>query len=169
METLSLVKPNIDLKDEYLSCYQEWKDSKENMVPWVISKDPENFEEMLQFLRSNEQGIGLPENWVPDCTYWLVNESDSVLGVVNIRHRLTEFLLNCGGHIGYGIRPTERRKGYATKLLELSLDKARELGIDEVLVVRDTDFVEDDGNVVHRFWIRNFTLVNNFFRKKVML
>jgi predicted acetyltransferase len=80
--------------------------------------------------------------------------------------------LNCGGHIGYGIRPSERRKGYATKLLALSLDKTKELGIQNVLVVcdegnvasektilnnggiPDTSYVEEDGNVVKRFWIQ---------------
>src|SRR5699024_69328 len=94
-----------------------------------------------------------------------------IIGAVNIRHQLTEVLFNSGGHIGYGIRPTERRKGYATKLLSLSLEKAQELGIKKVLVVCDktnlgslkvirnnngivaSDFVEDDGNIVQRFWI----------------
>ena len=48
-----------------------------------------------------------------------------IIGAVNIRHSLTEHLFNAGGHIGYGIRPSERRKGYATKLLALSLEKRR--------------------------------------------
>ena len=56
---------------------------------------------------------------------------------VNIRHSLTEHLFNAGGHIGYGIRPSERRKGYATKLLALSLEKAKELNITKALVVCD--------------------------------
>lgn len=47
------------------------------------------------------------------------------MGAVNIRHSLTKHLFNAGGHIGYGIRPSERRKGYATKLLALSLEKRR--------------------------------------------
>ncbi len=93
------------------------------------------------------------------------------MGAVNIRHSLTEHLFNAGGHIGYGIRPSERRKGYATKLLALSLEKTKELDITKVLVVcdavntasektilhngglRDDDFTEEDGNVVRRYWI----------------
>ncbi len=76
-----------------------------------------------------------------------------------------------GGHIGYGIRPTERRKGYATKLLVLALEKATALGIQKALVVcdqsnigsektiinnvgiPDTDFIEPNGNIVKRYWI----------------
>jgi predicted acetyltransferase len=79
--------------------------------------------------------------------------------------------MNAGGHIGYGIRPSERQKGFATELLRLALEKTRELGINRVLVVcdainvgsektiqknggiEDTDFVEDDGNVIKRYWI----------------
>lgn len=73
--------------------------------------------------------------------------------------------------MGYGIRPTERQKGYATQLLAMALEKTKELGIRKVLVVcdedniasektivknggiPDTSFTEDDGNIVKRFWI----------------
>ncbi|KGM44670.1 GNAT family N-acetyltransferase [Neobacillus niacini] len=168
---LSLIKPTIELKDEYLSFYKEWVDSKEDMVPWVIQKDPSDFEEMVQFLKDNEQGHNLREGWVPDSTFWLINQDKRIVGAVNIRHQLTPFLLNRGGHIGYGIRPSERRKGFATKLLSLSIEKAKELGIRKALVVcdedntgsfktiinnggiPDSDFIEEDGNIVKRFWI----------------
>jgi predicted acetyltransferase len=168
---LSLVKPTVDLKEEYLSFYEEWLESKEDMVPWVIKKDPSNFEEMVQFLNDNEQGRNLPEGWVPDSTFWLINEDKRILGVVNIRHHLTETLLNIGGHIGYGIRPSDRRKGFATKLLSLALEKTNELGIRKALVlcnedntgsfktiinnggIPDSDFIEEDGNIIKRFWI----------------
>lgn len=168
---LSLVRPTVDLKEEYLDFYQEWVESGEDMIPWVISKDPSDFEAMIQFLSNNEKGEGIPENWVPDSTFWLVVDG-KVIGAVNIRHRLTEKLLKCGGHIGYGIRPNERRKGYAKQMLAFALQKAKELGIEKALVVcdegniasektilknggvPDSKFVEEDGNVIHRFWIQ---------------
>ncbi|TLS52195.1 GNAT family N-acetyltransferase [Paenibacillus antri] len=173
MNKIRLVKPQMEFEREYLSFYREWKDSGEDMVPWVISKDPSDFQGMLKFLSDSEQGIGLPEGWVPDSTFWLVDHDKRVLGAVNIRHRLTEHLKNTGGHIGYGIRPSERQKGYATKLLQLSIIEARKLGIDKVLVVCDADniasektiiknsgkpdidFYEEDGNVIKRYWIKN--------------
>jgi len=168
---LFLTKPTMDLHKEYLSFYQEWKDSGESMIPWVISKDPSDFQSMVQDLLNAEKGINVPEGWVPDSTFWLVDENKTIVGAVNIRHRLTERLFNFGGHIGYGIRPSERQKGYATKLLSLSLEKVRELNIQRVLVVcdegnigsektilnnggvQDESFIEEDGNVVKRFWI----------------
>ncbi|PEP06185.1 GNAT family N-acetyltransferase [Bacillus wiedmannii] len=168
---VSLLTPTIDLQEEYLDFYNEWKDSDETMIPWVISKDPSNFPAMIQELLDAHNGINLPESWVPDSTYWLVTDENKIVGAVNIRHSLTEHLFNAGGHIGYGIRPSERRKGYATKLLKLSLEKTKELNITKALVVcdevntasektilhngglRDDDFIEEDGNIVRRFWI----------------
>jgi predicted acetyltransferase len=167
---LVLSKPSIDLKDEYLSFYLEWKESGEKMVPWVIAEEPSNFEEMLHFLSERENN---PEGGVPDSTFWLTDSKGKVLGAVNIRHQLNDRLVNRGGHIGYGIRPMERQKGYATKILALALEKAKEIGIEKVLVtcdqtnigssktilnnggVEDTDFIEENGNVVKRYWIEN--------------
>jgi predicted acetyltransferase len=168
-----LTKPTPDLRQQYLAFYQEWKESGEAMAPWVIHKDPTDFEAMLEFLLGNENGLNLPEGWVPDSTYWLVSDDHKIVGVANIRHRLTEKLLNIGGHIGYGIRPSERKKGYAKMLLKLSLAKAGDLGIDKVLVVcdetnvasektiihnggiPDIDYIDENGNVIKRFWISN--------------
>ncbi|EOO28880.1 acetyltransferase [Bacillus cereus BAG1X2-3] len=168
---VSLLTPTTDLQEEYLDFYNEWKDSGETMIPWVITKNPANFPAMVQELLDAHNGINIPETWVPDSTYWLVTDNNRIVGAVNIRHRLTEHLFNAGGHIGYGIRPSERRKGYATKLLALSLEKTKELNITKVLVVcdavntasektilhngglRDDDFTEEDGIVVRRYWI----------------
>ncbi len=132
---VSLLTPTTDLQDEYLDFYNEWKDSGETMIPWVISKDPSNFPAMVQELLDAHNGVNLPQSWVPDSTYWLVTDNNRIVGAVNIRHSLTEHLFNAGGHIGYGIRPSERRKGYATKLLELSLEKTKKLNITRALVV----------------------------------
>lgn len=170
-ESVSLIKPTVDVKAEYLAFYQEWKQSGEQMVPWVISKDPSDFSAMVEELHAEESGENLPEGWVPASTYWLITEDKKIVGAVNIRHQLTVPLLQSGGHIGYGIRPSERRKGYATQILALSLQKAKELGIEKALVVcdatnlasertilknggmADESFVEEDGNIVKRYWI----------------
>lgn len=90
---------------------------------------------------------------------------------MNIRHDLNEHLMNAGGHIGYGIRPSARGNRYAVTMLALALEKAKELGISRALVVCDSDniaskktiiqnggtpdkdYIEEDGNRVNRFWI----------------
>lgn len=107
---VSLLTPTTDLQEEYLDFYNEWKDSGETMIPWVISKNPANFPAMVQELLDAHNGINIPETWVPDSTYWLVTDENKIVGAVNIRHSLTEHLFNAGGHIGYGIRPSEEEK-----------------------------------------------------------
>lgn len=171
MTQLQLVKPQLALKEEYLAFYQEWKESGESIVPFIVSSDPSDFEGMLDMLAEREKGVGLPEGHVPDSTFWTIDGRNQVVGAVNIRHQLSPFLLNAGGHIGYGIRPSERRKGYATVQLRLSLIEAKKLGIQQALVVcdainissektilnnggkADSDFIEEDGNVIKRYWI----------------
>ncbi|MBB3111862.1 putative acetyltransferase [Paenibacillus phyllosphaerae] len=171
MEEVYLAKPTAALQTEYMDFYEEWVASGETMVPWVISQDPTDFAAMLQLLHDNAAGVNQPDGWVPSSTFWLVTGRNRIVGAVNIRHRLTEWLVHHGGHIGYGIRPSERRKGYATKQLALALIETRRLGINRALVIcdaantasertilrnggiQDADFIEEDGNVLHRFWI----------------
>ncbi len=93
------------------------------------------------------------------------------MGAVNIRHYLNDYLLQYGGHIGDGIRPSERRKGYATKMVGLALEECKKLGINRVLMVCDKDnigsaksivynggvleneFADEDGTIEQRYWI----------------
>ncbi|MFC9845126.1 GNAT family N-acetyltransferase [Streptomyces sp. NPDC060223] len=77
-----------------------------------------------------------PLGFVPATWYWYV-DGGSYLGRIQIRHRLTPSLLELGGHIGYGVRPSARRKGYATAMLRDVLPYARGLGLDRVLVTCD--------------------------------
>lgn len=144
--------------------------SSERMVPWVIRRNPDDFEEMLALLRIDEQA-GEQEGRVSNSTYWLVDTQRRVLGAVNIRHELAPAMLNRGGHIGYGLCPSARGKGYAGEMLRLALVEAAKLGLENVLLTcddtnsasfrtiegqggqRDTDFRESNGNLVRRYWI----------------
>lgn len=90
-----LMRPSVDLEELYLPFYKEWKESGENMIPWVIGRDPSDFAAMVQYLRDNEHAVNIPEGWVPSTTYWLVTaDVTSIVGAVNIRHRLNEKLLH---------------------------------------------------------------------------
>lgn len=100
------------------------------------------WEEFAVFLRRLESGAheeGLPPRRVPQSVYWLVRDGRVLLGSSHLRHRLTPMLEHEGGHIGYVIRPSERGKGYATLLLSLTLEKAREMGLPGVLITCDDD------------------------------
>ncbi|MEK7618834.1 MAG: GNAT family N-acetyltransferase [Patescibacteria group bacterium] len=130
---------------------------------------PKNLDEYIRMVASHALGEDLPAGFVPATTYWLVDGTEFI-GHAYIRHTLNEHLLNFGGHIGYAIRPSARTKGYGTKILELALPKAKELGIDRVLVTCDESnigsrkIIEKNGGVLEnsipgengpklRFWI----------------
>jgi len=82
--------------------------------------------------------LNIPEDKVPASKYFFIRMSDEkIVGMINIRNKLNEFLLNEGGHIGYCIRPTERKRGYATLMLKLGLQKCRELNLNKVLITCD--------------------------------
>ncbi|MBR4428865.1 MAG: GNAT family N-acetyltransferase, partial [Clostridia bacterium] len=133
---LKLIKLSEQYKTQLTEMLDEWKHDQEvnhtNHSPWAIFKnDWHDFEYYLEHLECKTAADGL----VPDSVFFMLDEDrDRLLGAVNIRHYLSDALLKEGGHIGDGIRPSERRKGYATKMIRLALDECRKLGITRVLM-----------------------------------
>lgn len=165
-----LVKLTSAMESEFISYIKEWRDSGERMVPMAADPKELTFSEYLRSLTEYETEEGCPKNFVPGSTWFLVDEEGKILGAVNIRHRLNDYLLSIGGHIGYGVRPSERRKGYASVMLALALEKARELRIDRALVTCDKENigsartiqknggileneVPDERRITQRYWI----------------
>jgi predicted acetyltransferase len=89
----------------------------------------------VQSLKNIESGFGLAAGLVPWTTYWMIRRSDGrIVAASRLRHRLSPALEERGGHIGYDVRPDERRKGYGTRVLALTLEMARARSIGRVLV-----------------------------------
>ena len=122
-------------KDQLFEMMDEWTAANEKIVPYAIRKnDYHDFEFYLENLEIKEEMDGK----VPDTTLFCLDLDRNIfVGAVNIRHYLTEAMLLNGGHIGDGIRPSERRKGYATKMIGLALEECKKLGLDKVLMVCD--------------------------------
>jgi predicted acetyltransferase len=146
----------------------------EELVPWVLAEVGDDFDHYLATLEQQAQGVGLAPGFVPSSTFWLLDGTEEIVAVSNLRHALTERLLTFGGHIGFGVRPSARRKGYATEILRQTLIAARELGIGDVLVTCDKgnigseqailrnggeysgeDYIEAHSSIVKRYWIRS--------------
>lgn len=173
-----LIQPTADLEGQYDTMLKDWISTGEQLVPFVLRYDCKDFKGLIAQLENEAKGIG-PDSYggkhehvmVPHSTYWLVDQENQILGVSNIRHELNENLRKLGGHIGYGITPSCRRKGNATLILKLSLIEARKMGIGDVLVSCHADNIgsaksitnnggeideefEHEGKVLQNYWIR---------------
>jgi predicted acetyltransferase len=136
-ETLELIEPREDFQAEYLEFVEEFRQAGEgDELPGGGGTLQGDFSDFVRRLLDHGRGIGLPEGRVPASTFWLVR-GRRILGVCNLRHTLNDFLRDYGGHIGYSIRPSERRKGYATQMLRMVLERARERGIDRARITCD--------------------------------
>ena len=126
---------------------KEWYSSGEKIIPYAIRRlDYHNFEYYCENLEVKHTNEGL----VPDSTFFCLDENRNIMvGAVNIRHYLNEALLLNGGHIGDGVRPSERRKGIATKMIGLALEECRKLGIDKVLMVCEKDNIGSAKSIIN--------------------
>jgi predicted acetyltransferase len=92
----------------------------------------------LRRLEQLRRGLRVPPDRVP-ATFLVAVVNSGLVGRISIRHELNAFLMDFGGHIGYGVRPVHRRRGYATEMLHQALVIARAEGVDRILVTCDDD------------------------------
>jgi predicted acetyltransferase len=134
---LTLRVPRQDEEEEFLNAHRATSPE----VPYFLHyyKEGMPFSRYLEILAEQARGVNLPPNYVPS-TFLFAFVEKRIVGRVSIRHSLNEFLARVGGHIGYVVVPEFRRHGYATRMLRLSVQIAREKhGIRRILVTCDDD------------------------------
>lgn len=130
---LKLVRLDYRYREQLYDMMNEWCATGEKIVPYSIRKN--NYHDFNTYIKGFDEEEKGDSTFVPATTlFCLDKERDIFVGAVNIRHYLNEKLLLDGGHIGDGIRPSERRKGYATKMIALALEECKKFGIDKVLI-----------------------------------
>lgn len=126
---ITLIKPNISHKEEALLFKKEFFDCGENVINGSEMLDyMDSYEQWLESVTNNANPESVSPEWVLTDTYFAVDEMDKIVGIIDFRHELNGFLIDFG-HSGYSVRPSERRKGYATKMLELLLEIAKDVGL----------------------------------------
>ena len=177
-----LIEPNIRYEESYKSLIREFGD--EELIPFPLRYPYDDFDALINKLRDNSIGKELPEGFVPNSTYWLIDENDEIIGVSNLRHELTDHLKIIGGHIGFSIRPSARKNGYGVQILGLTLAEALKKGIGNALVTCDKrneasaraiiknggvfdteEYLREQNGFVQRYWIN----LNDFSRDTSLL
>jgi predicted acetyltransferase len=163
----ALIEPTETLRREFLSMAEEYARAGDARYRPAL----EDFTAYLRGISDGARGIGLSTGRVPYSTFWLAS-GRRLVGRSSIRHHLTPDLEEEGGHIGYDIRPAERRKGYGKLILRLTLAEAKKLGLHRALLTCDADNVASSkvieanggrfqdqgvskrsGKLISRFWI----------------
>lgn len=166
-----LTKLTREDEKEFVLFHNEFLENGGKIYPGIITKFNGDFSAYLDMIEKNADPLLQPEWRVAESVYVLKDETGRIYGMATLRHGLNDALLVRGGHIGYGIRPTERGKGYGTKQLFLLLPECYKLGIERVLITCDKDnpasarvilknggvleneLTESDCNILQRYWI----------------
>ncbi len=142
-----LVAPAERYKDNYLQAIQEFQvEGRHTDVN--VKRLSRNFGHFLRYLRSQEDPRKVRPGRVPATDLWLI-DGDEFIGRLSLRHELSASLLHWGGHIGYEIRPSQRRRGYGKVILRLGLAEARTRGLHRVLVTCDEDNIGSKKIIEH--------------------
>lgn len=166
---MRLVTPSVEWRSAFLEMARECEAAGEHRYALALR----DFESYLQKIEAARPGHNLPDGWVPGTEFWL-EDSGQIIASARLRLALTPDLENEGGHVGYDVRPSMRRRGHGTALLRLALAEARALGIARVRVTCDDDNIgsikviernggvlagrgvsKNTGKAVRQYWIES--------------
>lgn len=140
MDDLLLVFPNEEMEAKALDFKKEFIDNGEKTIngSYKLDMDKYNYFEWLQVIRENLIKETVNPKFGFSHTFFAVRKDGEIIGIVNFRHILTDFYKD-SGHIGYSVRPSERKKGYATEILRQVLEFAKKQGLDKVYLTCKKD------------------------------
>ena len=174
MNKIKLVKPSIKYDKDIMRFRQEIIEANDhNSFAGCYSLELiSSAEEWLPIIEQMEKPDTCPEGLVTSDTYMAVRVSDErIVGIIELRHHIDHPILGLwGGHIGYSIRPSERKKGYAKEMLKLTLQKCRDRNMDKIMITCSRDNIASertilanggifekevlgDGEYMKRYWI----------------
>jgi predicted acetyltransferase len=173
MDSCVLIKPSFSYESDIYAFRKEMLDANSSMDGMGPLRRMENIKEWLEFNQRCENIETVPENWVTCEQFIYVREADNkIVGMIQFRHYFNENLKKYGGHIGYSVRPDERGKGYAKKMLSNCLKICKTYGLEKVLVTciqgnesskrtilanggifESTIYCEPDNVYIERYWI----------------
>jgi predicted acetyltransferase len=169
-ESLKIVRFDEINEQIFITYIQEWEENNEKAIPSVTNRRDRRFSEIAEQWALDETKEAYQLGFVPATLYFLVDGSKRIIGALHLRHEINDKLLLNGGHIGYGIRPSERKKGYATIMLNKFLKEMQVRQFKRVLLTCNDDNIasaktiekcngvlwdkiEYEGKLQRRYWI----------------
>lgn len=135
MEELILIRPAEEYAKQIAEYRQEFLDAGDSMDGCGPLRRFEDAEAYIKICVDYENPAMIPENLVVATQFILVRKSDNrLVGMLQVRHYFNEYLEKYAGNIGYSVRPSERRKGYAKEMLKMALPFCRKIGLDKLLI-----------------------------------
>lgn len=134
---IQLVEISPRLKDAFLRMAKDFAANGEEEYVFML-EDQFNFDDYVTIIRNREQGEGLPAHYIPDTHYYLTDDTD-ILGIIRVRHGITDRLRKDGGNVSYLVPPSQRKKGYGTRILKEALPRIKEKGISPIVLTCNAD------------------------------
>lgn len=173
-QKLHLRQPEASDREQVMAYREEFLAIDSRMDGTCALNEYDDFDAWLANVRAYSAPETTPAGKVPATQYLALDENEHLVGMVNLRHCLNDYLLEFGGHIGYSVRPADRKNGYAIQMLKLALDEAKALGLDRVRIACDRyniasaktiqanggvldgeRYDPQDGTLTQRYWIEN--------------
>ncbi|MBQ7315068.1 MAG: GNAT family N-acetyltransferase [Clostridia bacterium] len=135
MEEFILTRPTSEYASQIVEYRQEFLDAGDSMDGCGPLRRLDDPEEYIKACAEYEDPQTVPSHLVPATQFFFIRKMDNrLVGMIQVRHCFNEYLEKYAGHIGYSVRPSERRKGYAKKMLGMTLPFCKTIGLDKVLV-----------------------------------
>ena len=159
MEELVLVKPNKEYTDEIMGYKNEFLAKGDSMDGCGSLRRCTNASEYLDVCKSYESKETLPIGKVVATQFFYVRKSDNkIVGMIQVRHYFNEYLEKYAGHIGYSVRPSERRKGYAKSMLKEALKFCKEIGLERVMVTCEESNIGSEKTILANGGVFEYTI-----------